>query len=366
MRNKIFTLIVILQVVAVYSQPLIVDSSITPTEIVQNTLVGSGITPTNIKFNKSLSNALITRDQIGVFTNGQGTNLGLASGVVLSTGQVQYAGGPNNQNGASHPTLIPIANDVDLALLSSNLIQNIATVEFDFVSTGTEIGLDFIYASEDYPEYATSSFSDVMGIFLSGPDIAGPYSNNAKNIALLPSTSIPISTNSVNNGTMNNGPCINCNFYVNNGTGTTPIANATIQFDGFTTEINTTATVQIGSIYHLKIAIGNVSDNLYDSAIFIKANSFKTATLSNPNFEISKMTISPNPASNEIQLSLKDSSDSIEEITLVSLLGQQNDLSIKSVGNEILVDVSSLSKGLYFVEVKTKNNLKYFQKLAIN
>ena len=355
-----------MQVVAVYSQQLLVETTLTPTEIVQNTLIGAGITATNVQFNRSSASALAIRDQIGTFYNGLGTNLGLNSGVILSTGKVQFAVGPNNMNGAAIQTAIPISNDIDLAVLSSSTIQNIAVVEFDFVASVGQVYLDFIYASEDYPEYVNSVFNDVMGVFLSGPGISGPFSNNAKNIAVLPSTSITVSTNTINNGIGNNGPCINCFFYVNNGTGTTPAVNTGIQFDGFTTEINTSATVETGQTYHLKIAIGNVSDNLYDSAIFIKANSFKTATLENVNFETSKMTISPNPASNTIQIKLKDTSDSIGKITLVSVLGKQTDVSIKSGGNETLIDVSSLSKGFYFVEVKTKNNLMHVQKLVIN
>lgn len=357
-----------MQVVAVYSQPLIVNTSLTPTEIVQNSLMGSGITATNVKFNHSSASALVIRDQMGTFTNGQGTNLGLTSGVVLSTGKVQFAVGPNNLSDASNVTATPVTNDVDLALMSSFPIENIATVEFDFVSTGSDITLNYIFASEEYPEYVNSIFNDVMGIFISGPGISGPFSNNAKNIGvIIPGpTSFAVSTNNINNGILNNGPCENCNYYVNNGTGTTPATNSAIQFDGFTIGLFAEASIQDGLMYHLKIAIGNVSDNLYDSAIFIKANSFDVSTLNNVTFESSKMTISPNPASTTIQINLKDISDSIEEITLVSVLGKQTDLSMKSSGNETFVDVSSLSKGFYFVAVKTKNNLKYIQKLVIN
>ncbi len=365
MKKKILVLLLILNSVFIFAQPLAVNTSLTPTEIVQNTLLGNGITVSNIQFNRSSASALAVRDQIGVFTNGLGTNLGVANGVILSTGKVQFAVGPNNLSGGSNQTSIPVTGDADLSLLSTNPTQNIAAVEFDFVSSGSEISLDFIYASEDYPEYANSIFNDVMGIFLSGPGISGPFSNNARNIAVLPSTSEPISTNNINNGTTNNGPCENCNFYVNNGTGNTPIVNATIQFDGFTTEINTSATVQIGQTYHLKIAIANVADNLFDSAIFIRANSFKTSTLRNLSFESTKMTISPNPASNTIQINLLDHADTIEEITLSSILGTQYNSSFESNGSKTFIDVSSLSKGLYFVAVKTKNNLKHIQKLLV-
>lgn len=365
MKKKILILLLTLNTILVYSQ-LSINATLTPTYIIQSTLIGSGITATNITFNGSSASALNVRDQVGIFSNGQTTNLGMANGIIIATGKANLAIGPNNQNDDSSQTSFPIVGDPDLAQLVTYAIANKAVIEFDFISTNEIIGLDFIFASEEYPEFVNSIFNDVMGIFLSGPGIVGPFSNNAKNIAVLPLSSIPVITNTINNGLSNNGPCESCNYYVDNGTGNTPLVNATLQYDGFTTEIDATSAVQTGLSYHLKIAIANVYDNLYDSAIFLKANSFNSSTLKSQSFNQSKITIFPNPAKNKVQINLKDNFDTIEEITLFSMLGTQNNLSFKTSANETSIDLSYLSKGLYFIEINTKKKSRFIQKLVID
>mgnify|MGYP007100240108 CR=1 FL=1 len=60
-------------------------------------------------------------------------------------------------------------------------------------------------------------------------------------------------------------------YYINNGTGSTPNVNFGTQYDGHTKVLPATTTVQCGETYHIKIAIANVSDNAYDSAVFLEA-----------------------------------------------------------------------------------------------
>ena len=64
------------------------NTTINPTQLVQNILLGSSVTATNIKFNGSIANATVIRDQAALFnTNFNATNLGLSSGVLLTTGK---------------------------------------------------------------------------------------------------------------------------------------------------------------------------------------------------------------------------------------------------------------------------------------
>ncbi len=252
------------------AQLLVNNTSFTPIQLVQNSLVGPGVVPYNILFNGVPGTVI--RDQIAKFsTNFNPTNLGLSNGLLLSTGNAQLALGPNNLGSKSQPTATPTQGDVDLALLCGQTVRNVSIVEFDFVATGSELNFDYVFASEEYPEFANTSFNDTFGFFLRGPGITGPYSGNAQNIALIPtSTTVPITINNVNNGTANAGPCEYCNYYVNNGTGNTPLVNSSIQYDGFTTPLRAYAPLQCGQVYHIKLAVGNVSDNAYDSAVFLK------------------------------------------------------------------------------------------------
>ena len=164
------------------------------------------------------------------------------------------------------------SNDVDLFQITGKPINDICIIEFDFIPQGPEIKFEYVFASEEYPNYVNSSFNDVFGFFLSGPGISGPY-NGAKNIALLPNNTTPISINNVNCGYASGCPTVlpgapNCSYYVNNCGG------STIQYDGFTTVLTAKSEVQCGLTYHIKLAIADVQDDILDSAVFFKEGSF--------------------------------------------------------------------------------------------
>ncbi|WP_298391692.1 choice-of-anchor L domain-containing protein, partial [Flavobacterium sp.] len=258
-----------------FAQLVVNNTTQTPAQLVQNVLLGGGITVSNITFNGTALNANTVRDQVGSFTGGNTTNIGINNGLILATGDAQIAVGPNDQSGATDATANPIQGDADLAILASANIRNKAVLEFDFVPVGQNLTFNFVFGSEEYLEFVNGGFNDVFGFFLSGPGITGTFTGGAANIALVPSTTIPISIDNVND-------VLNPTYYVNNGAGVTPGINTTIQYDGFTTVIAATATVQCGQTYHIKLAIANVGDNSLDSAVFLQAQSFNTAQLNFP------------------------------------------------------------------------------------
>jgi hypothetical protein len=100
----------------------------------------------------------------------------------------------------------------------------------------------------------------------------GTYVNY--NIALVPGTTLPVTINNVNNGTSNTGPCVNCEHYVNNTGG------ATIRFDGMTRVLTSMLVVIPCQQYHIKLAIADAVDWIYDSGVFLEANSFSSTGLS--------------------------------------------------------------------------------------
>lgn len=269
-----------------HAQLIVTNTVETPAQLVQNVLVDASVTPTNITFCGAAASANAVRDQAAHFTtNFNPTNLGLNEGVLLTTGNAQVAMGPNDSGNLSDETAYPVPTDPDLQQLAgsitANPVRNAAILEFDFVATGLELNFDYVFASEEYPEYSNSGWNDAFGFFLSGPGITGPFTNNAKNIALLPSTTTPITINNVNNGTNNTGPCDNCAFYVNNGQGITPTANPHVQYDGFTTVLRATSDLICGETYHIKLAVGNVGDNSWDSAVFLKNFRIKPLVVQN-------------------------------------------------------------------------------------
>ena len=237
-------------------------------------LVGTGVTISNATLN-------CAGNANGVF-NVVTSNLGLDSGIVLTTGQAVTAGTAIGINGpasasSSTSTMNSTGGDPDLTTLATVTTNDKCILEFDFVPAGDTIKFDYIFGSEEYPEFACSSVNDVFGFFISGPGITGPFANNSKNIALIPGTNIPVTVNSVNSAPVGTGPISICQqmgpgspfnaYYVNNS------ASTTIMYDGLTTILTAITNVIPCNTYHLKLAIADGGDLVYDSGVFLKAGS---------------------------------------------------------------------------------------------
>lgn len=250
-----------------------VNTTLTPSQLVEDVLVGSCVEVFNIRFN-GVDAPTTARPGTGSFTNGALTNLGLGSGIILSTGPVNQIAGPasNFQSQALTPNF---TTDPDLQAITGIGINNAAVLEFDFIPNGDSISFRYVFGSEEYPEFVCSQFNDAFGFFLSGPGINGPFTNNAINIARVPDTTTPVSINTVNNGLNNNPidptcPAVNSQFYVNNTGG------SSIVYDGFTAVLTARAAVQCNQVYRIKLAIADASDQIYDSGVFLEAGSFSS------------------------------------------------------------------------------------------
>jgi len=245
------------------SAQLIVSNSLTPQQLVENILSGPGTSVSNITYTGS-------PNAIGTF-DGYFSNIGLIGGVLLTTGNINNAPGPNILGGAGIDNNYP--GDTLLSMLSGYATYDAAVLEFDLVPQGDTIRLRFVFASEEYNEYVCGSVNDVFGFFVSGPGITGE-----QNIALLPGTSIPVSINTINIGAVgsavsNPDPgCLlsNSGYYVDN---TTP-AGLTVEYDGFTTVLTGKAAVTPCLTYHLKLAIADGFDGVWDSGVFLETESF--------------------------------------------------------------------------------------------
>lgn len=255
---------------------LAIDQSLTPTQLVQNVLLGSGVTVSNVSFNGVL-NPATAQPGSGSFT-ATGSNLGLSAGVLLTSGEVQQVAGAASYFASGFNST---GSDPDLAILANQTINDRAVLEFDFVPVGDTVKFRYVFGSEEYPEYVCTTFNDAFGFFLSGPGIAGPFQNGAINIARVPNSNIPIAINTVNPGTPGSSGgqasvCAaadpnwqsNSQYYVNNGAG------ASVCYDGFTVVLTARHPVQCGQTYHIKMAIGDGSDSSFDSGVFLEAGSF--------------------------------------------------------------------------------------------
>ncbi len=256
---------------------LVVTNTQTPAQLVQNVLLGGGVTASNFTFNGLPANTV--HPQAGEF-DGTSSNVGLAAGMIMGSGDVTFAIGPNNIGSGSAGGGNFGFNDPDLDQLSGVPTHDAAILEFDFIPTGDSLKFNYVFGSEEYDEYVCGTVNDVFGFFLSGPGITGPFTNNAINIALVPGTQVPVSINTVNNGTVGtNGIASNCaaldpNWMNNNIYYSSNANGTTVQYDGMTVVLTARAEVVCGQTYHIKIAIADGGDTAFDSGVFLEAGSF--------------------------------------------------------------------------------------------
>ena len=245
-------------------------------------------------------------------------------GLVLSTGGLRAIEGPNGDAGSGGAAgMIPSAvgpafNDPDLQILEPRVANNagapngsnVTVLEFDFVPASSVMTFKYIFASEEYLEWANSPFNDVFGFFIHGPGINGGmgFTGNGINIATLPVAGNPfVAINNINWGYVASnyhnsaspagfiGPPStsgytqvpqNPAFYINIPGGYLQAAPAPVltptqdslrlstEFDGRTIVLTASCTVIPCEIYHLKLAVANTSDNVWQSAVFLEAHSF--------------------------------------------------------------------------------------------
>lgn len=238
------------------SAQLTVDFDLTPEEMAQN-LVGEGVEIFNV--------SVTAADSSFAYYTSTGTELADGEGLLLTTGNAINAIGPNDETGLPDIDGFDCLNcdEYDNDFPGSELLTtangglttfDATTFEFNIVPQGDSLSFDFTFASEEYLEWVGSSFNDVFGFFISGPNVGTDV-----NIALIPGTSDPVAINSVNH-------IDNTEFFFDNQN---PLGLG-VQYDGLTVDLNAAVGNLIPcEVYTLKLIIADGSDRLYDSAVFV-------------------------------------------------------------------------------------------------
>ena len=250
-------------------------------------LVGSGVYVWNVKFNNSTSSTFGS-SQIGTFRSNGYPKLQMDSGVVMTTGNISVAVGPNNTGSASNTATGSWTDAVMNAYLSGTSVTSCATIDFDFVSISPYVTMNYCFGSEEYPNYVWSSYNDVFAFRVTGPSPTTGQSVT-KNIAIIPHTTsssnpngIPVAINTVNGktsgGNTSQGQYHYNEFFVQNYTSESDWASGNgasgVQYNGFTQKLSANATLVPCAQYHMHISICNAGDDSYDSGVFLEKKSF--------------------------------------------------------------------------------------------
>lgn len=253
MKRIIFAVTLFITASVSYSQ-LTVTTGLSAQQLA-NILAGYNIQVTNA----SVSGNFL---QKGAFQY-TGNNLGVNSGVILSSGNVMQAIGPNNSSGGASTGFNGAGNPL-LTTLAGYQTFDAVVFQFDFQVQSDQIEFKYLFLSEEYNEYVGMGYNDVFAFFISGPGITGE-----ENLAVVPGTTSPVSINSINTTNY-------WQFYHNNEP-----PNTNIQYDGFTTLMTAKKTGLIPcQTYRLKLMIADGSDEILDSGVLLQENSLVQANVS--------------------------------------------------------------------------------------
>ena len=253
-----------------------VDTSFSAEGLVKQILVGNGVLVGPVKYQGPKHALAHFKDPA--------FNVHLEEGILLTSGNAYYVMGPNRVPDRGWASGTP--GDPDLERLAAGSTHDAAILEFDFVTSSEYLSFNFSFGSEEYLEYVGSKYNDVFGFFIDGPGL------DHVNLAVLPKTGEPITVNNINHKK-------NRKYYHDNGFQNTshpfiwdnrkkkPVRNKRygktaknspyeVQFDGFTQVLEARCMVVPNEVYHIKLAIADVSDYILDSGVFLEAGSFRS------------------------------------------------------------------------------------------
>ncbi len=271
--NTLLTLILCAMSLSLAAQTVVTPNN--DANVLAQMLVGNGVIVTNATTNCQTDG---TSTASGSFTT-TSADIGIGSGILLTSGAVS-----TNFASVSNPSNTFISQgwgtpgDANLNTLAPGGSTNDACIlEFDVFVTSDTLSFNYVWGSEEYPEYVgaggqLTTFNDVFGFFLSGPGITGQ-----QNIALIPGTSTPVSIGTVN--CQNNSPYYVCYSGPANGpcpaSYTCTVAQDVI-YDGITKVLQAKAIVTPCQTYHLKLGVQDRGDSAFDSGVFIEAGSLSS------------------------------------------------------------------------------------------
>ncbi len=248
------------------------------------------------RFNGQTSISYPVYNQLGKFTNANtsGNNMPLSAGIVMVTGVCTDASSglasgiasteasPNCTDCASQYS--PSLYEVYRATGATNSMNDVACMSFWVMPKSENMSFGYSFASEEYPNYVCSPYNDVFGFFIYGPcdenynligdgSVGEVYQN--RNIAIIPNSDEAVMINTVNGGQPAGSatPCILTNTqyfranYENN-------ESNNCQMGGYTVDLSTEK-IEVAPCYRYRIelAIADIGDKLYNSAVYLKANS---------------------------------------------------------------------------------------------
>ncbi|SPJ26743.1 Hint domain-containing protein [Falsiruegeria mediterranea] len=223
------------------------------------TIFGDGVTVTGASYSG-------WNQSSAIFSNGDALAPGATpsdSGVILSTGRASHYtrnGGDPNRSGSTSTNTSGENNNADFNAAAGTNTYDASYLDISFTvddPTVTQMTFQFVFASEEYPEFENSVYQDFVGVWINGAQVETQFGDGDAD---------PGNINSTNNE----------NLFLDN---TNDDYNT--EMDGLTVTMTLTIDIIPGIENNLRIGIADVSDSSYDSSLLIAADSVQTALVAN-------------------------------------------------------------------------------------
>ncbi len=327
-KEQLFILILVLPLFT-NAQIMVTESNdtLTPAKIVRNYFIGEGISVSNIVFKGD-------PDALAVFTDSR-ARLGFNEGIILSTGLARHVCGPNTRDNAGANFGRHSFMDEDMKTKTD--MCDGAVLEFDFVPQKDSILFDFVFGSEEYPEFVNKEFNDIFAFYIYKKT---PARSKSYNMGKLPNGKT-VMINNVNQLT-------NSQWYIANNLPTMPLYDY-IEYDGLTSMLTAAANVEPYKTYHLKIIIADLGDCEYDSGVLLRSRSMSSI------YSVSRAEKIPKPISKQIYLNFAQDSYNLLPKEQFKVRKLADSLSIFQFDSIVVVGhTDSIGKEYYNIQLSFK------------
>jgi hypothetical protein len=218
------------------------------------------------------------------------------SGGVLSTGRAtsftRSSGDPNvstrtttNSNGPN--------NDPDFNAAAGANTFDASYLDVSFIPTSEYMTMQFVFSSEEYPEFQNSIYQDFVGVWINDTQV-----------------DLSIAGDDADPGNINSNS--NQNLFLDNSGD-----DYNTEMDGLTVTLSLTMNVIPNQVNTIRIGIADVADNRYDSNLLIAADSIQTELVAITD------TVNVNPdGRNTIDVLANDHNPSGSTLTITHINGQ--------------------------------------------
>ena len=216
-----------------------------------NTIFGDGVTVVGATYSGSSYSS-------GIYSNGDAVAGNVTpgdTGVILSTGSATRFTNNSSQSNLSSQTSVNSGGqngEAGFDAIAGTSTYDAAYMDVDFIPTDDTMTMQFVFSSDEYPEYTNSIYNDMVGVWINGTHVPLSITDSGTTINLVNQTN-------------------NINLYNDN---TSDQFNT--EMDGFTVTMTLTIPVNVGVVNSIRIGVADVADSSYGSNLLIAANSVQT------------------------------------------------------------------------------------------